>query len=295
MTSMRKQMRNRVSIAAATAALFLLTQPAQGQVIDGTLLKIKTSGTFNLGYQESAPPFSFAGPDKRPAGYSIELCMVAARAVQTKLGLADLKLAWVPVTAANRLQMVVDGKVDLECSTTTASLSRQERVDFSLTTFVDGAGMLHLASTTVRSAADLAGKRVAVIPATTTEKALTDALRAQFVTANIVLVKDHAEGLAAVEDGKAEAFASDRGVLAGLALSSKDPKRFAMSRQGFSYEPIALMMRRNDAAFRLVVNRALADLYRSGNIVTIYERWFGALGQPGEGLLAMYMLNSLPE
>jgi ABC-type amino acid transport substrate-binding protein len=129
----------------------------------------------------------------------------------------------------------------------------------------------------------LAGKKVAVIPETDDrEGAHTNALREQFVTATLVRVKDHAEGIAAVEKGTVDAFASDRGVLAGLALSSKDPKRFAMSRHGFSYEPIALMVRRNDAAFRLVVNRALADLYRSGNIVTIYERWFGGLGQPGE-------------
>jgi ABC-type amino acid transport substrate-binding protein len=191
--------------------------------------------------------------------------------------------------------MVVDGKVDLECSTTTASLSRQERVDFSLMTFVDGAGLLTLADKTVGSTADLGGKRIAVIPETTTERILAEGLKAQSVTATIVPVKDHAQGLAAVDEGRADVFVSDRGVLAGVAFTSKDPKRFALSRNALSYEPYGLMMRRNDAAFRLVVNRALAELYRSGAIIPIYERWLGALGAPGEALQAMYLLNGLPD
>jgi ABC-type amino acid transport substrate-binding protein len=288
-------MRERAAMAFVLLAMLFLAHPARGQLLDGTLLKIKSSGTLTLGYRESSPPFSFARPDNRPAGYSVDLCIVVAGAIQKKLGLADLKLAWVPVSAENRIQMVVDGKVDIECSTTTASLSRQERVDFSLMTFVDGAGLLTLSGNTVRNAADLAGKRIAVIPETTTEKALAEALRAQFVTATMVRVKDHAQGLAALDEARADAFASDRSVLAALALTSKDPKRFALSRHGFSYEPYGLMVRRNDAAFRLVVNRALADLYRSGAVAPIYERWFGALGQPGEALQAMYFLNALPE
>jgi glutamate/aspartate transport system substrate-binding protein len=288
-------MRERAAMVVVLLAMLFLAYPARGQLLDGTLLKIKSAGTVTFGYRDSSPPFSFAGPDKRPAGYSIDLCMVIAGAIQKKLGLTDLKLAWVPVSAENRVQMVVDQKVDIECSSTTASLSRQERVDFSLTTFVDGAGLLTLADTTVRGAADLAGKRIAVIPDTTTEKALAAAIKLQFVTVKTVPVKDHAQGLAALDEGRADAFASDRSILAALALTSKDPKRFALSRHAFSYEPYGLMVRRNDAAFRLVVNRALAELYRSGGIVQIYDRWFGPLGQPGEALQAMYLLNALPE
>lgn len=288
-------MRERASMVVVLLATLCLAHPARAQLLDATLLKIKSSGTLAVGYRDSSPPFSFAGPDNRPAGYSIELCMVVAGAIQKKLGLADLKLAWVPVTAENRVQMVVDKKVDIECSTTTASLSRQERVDFSLMTFVDGAGLLTRSDTTIRGAADLAGKRIAVIPDTTTQKALAEALKAQFVEVKTVDVKDHVEGMAALDEGRADAFASDRSVLAALALSSKDPKRFALSRHSFSYEPYGLMVRRNDAAFRLVVNRALADLYRSGRIAAIYDRWMGALGQPGEALQAMFVLNALPE
>jgi ABC-type amino acid transport substrate-binding protein len=285
-------MRERALIAVLLATLFLAL-PARAQFLDGTLLKIKSSGTISLGYRDSSPPFSFAAPDGRPAGYSVDLCKVAAGAIQRKLGLADLKLDWVAVTAESRVQMVVDGKVDIECSTTTASLARQERVDFSLMTFVDGAGLLTLSDNASRT--DLSGLRIAVIPETTTEKAIAEAMKAQLLTVKMVPVKDHAQGMAALEEGRADAFASDRSVLAALALKSKDPKRYALSRQSFSYEPYGLMMKRNDAAFRIVVNRALADIYRSGVVVQIYERWFGALGAPGEALQAMYLLNALPD
>jgi glutamate/aspartate transport system substrate-binding protein len=272
----------------------ILVSAALGQDLDGTLKKIKTSGTFTIGYQESAPPFSFPGPDKRPVGYSIDLCTHVASAIQKQLGV-NLKLDWVPVTAENRIDMVAQGKVDIECSTTTASLSRQEKVDFSLMTFVDGGSLIAKADTNIRGLPDLAGKRIAVIPGTTTETALTKFLKEEFVTVEIVRVKNHVEGLAAVEKGSAEAFASDRGILMGLAVTSKDPTRFALANMLFSYEPYGFMVRRNDSAFRLAVNRALAALYRSGDIVPIYERWFGAFGKPTQAMLSMYLLNGLPE
>jgi ABC-type amino acid transport substrate-binding protein len=199
------------------------------------------------------------------------------------------------VTAENRIQMVVQGKVDIECGTTTITLSRQEQVDFSLMTFIDGAGLLTAAGVNWRGAADLADKRIAVIPGTTTEKALADVLKKEFITVQIIKVKDHLEGLAAVEKGSADAFAADRGTLAGIAITSKDPRRFALANVVFSYEPYGLMLRRNDPAFRLAVNRALAELYRSGGFIPIYERWFGVFGKPPEAILAMYMLNGLPE
>jgi glutamate/aspartate transport system substrate-binding protein len=282
-------------VFSALLTALLLAGSALSQDLDGTLKKIKTSGTFTIGYREAAPPFSFPGPDKRPVGYSIDICMHAAGAIQQQLGMADLKLNWVPVTAENRIDMVAQGKVDIECGTTTITLSRQERVDFSLMTFIDGAGLLTTAGANLRGIADLTDKRIAVIPSTTTEKALNDFLKKEFITVKVVPVKDHLEGLAAVEKGLADAFASDRGTLVGIAITSKDPKRFALANVVFSYEPYGLMLRRNDAAFRLAVNRALAGLYRSGGFIPIYERWFGMFGKPSEAIQAMYILNGLPE
>lgn len=280
----------------ALLAVLALIGTALGQELDGTLKKIKTTKTFTIGYRESAPPFSFMRSDKRPMGYSIDLCMNVASAIEKQLGLENLELNWVPVTAENRVDMVARGKVDIECGTTTATLSRQEQVDFSLMTFVDGGSLLTMADAKPGTGLnDLAGKRIALIPGTTTEKALTEFLKNQFITVEVVRVKDHAEGVAAIEANKADAFASDRGILLGLALTSKDPKRFAFAKLLFSYEPYGLMMRRNDAAFRLVVNQALASLYRSGAIVEIYQRWFSAFGKPSDMLQAMYLLNGLPE
>jgi glutamate/aspartate transport system substrate-binding protein len=272
----------------------ILAGPVWSQDVEGTLKKIKASSTLNLGYLESAPPFSFPGPDRRPVGYSIDLCTHVAGAIQKQLGV-NLKLNWVPVTTENRVEMVASGKVDIECGTSTASLTRQERVDFTLMTFVDGGGLLTKADFKLSAMADLADKRIAVIPGTTTEAALGKFLKEEFVSVKYVPVKNHVEGLAAIEKGSAEAFASDRGILVGLAVTSKDPKLYALPNIFFSYEPYGFMVRRNDADFRLLVNRALASLYRSGGIAPIYDRWFGSLGTPSPAIKAMYFLNALPE
>ncbi|MGZ9262042.1 MAG: amino acid ABC transporter substrate-binding protein [Candidatus Binatia bacterium] len=287
-------MTNRKVLFGALLAVSIMSQAASGQELDGTLKKVKESSTLTLGYLESAPPFSFPGPDRRPVGYSIDLCTQIASAIQKQLGVS-LKLNWVPVTTANRLDMVAAGKVDIECGTTTASLSRQERVDFSLMTFVDGGGLLTKSDLKLGAVADLADKRIAVIPGTTTQAALEKYLKEEFVAVKTIPVKNHVEGVAAIEKGSADAFASDRGILIGLAVTSKDPSRFALPSIIFSYEPYGFMVRRNDAAFRLAVNRALAEIYRSGNIGSIYERWFGAFGKPSAAILSMYLLNGLPE
>ncbi len=273
----------------------LSVQSVEAQALDGTLKKIKDSSTMNLGYLTDAPPFSFLGPDKKPAGYSIDLCTRIASSIQKQLSV-NLKLNWVELTAENRISMVEQGKVDIECGTTTASLSRYEKVDFSLMTYVDGGTLLTLANSPLRSLSDLSGKKIAVITGTTTETALAKFLKEQFVTGvQLMPVKDHIEGRTALENGTVEAFASDQAILIALALTAKDPKRFALADGLFSYEPYAFMLRRNDPSFRLAVNRALAALYRSGEVLPIYDSWFGALGKVGDAIEAMYMINGLPE
>ena len=283
---------------SGSALLIVMTlfasQSVEGQELDGTLKRIKASGTINLGYLQFAPPFSLLGADKIPAGYSIDLCKHVASVIQKQLNV-NLKLNWVEVTTENRMNLVDQGKVDLECSTSTITLSRQDKVDFSLMTFIDGASFLTLTSSPIRSLSDLSGKRIAVIPGTTTEKALAKFLKDEFITAVTVPVKDHTEGRTALERGNVAALASDQGILIGLALTTADPKRFTLSDRLISYEPYGFMLHRNDAAFRTAVNRALAGLYRSGEVLAIYDRWFGVLGKPSEALKGMYMLNGLPE
>jgi ABC-type amino acid transport substrate-binding protein len=190
---------------------------------------------------------------------------------------------------------VVNGAVDLECGSTTASLKRQEQVDFSLLTFVDGGSLLVTDGSQIIGVATLGGKRVAVIPGTTTEKSLDEAMKRYSVTATVVPVKDHAAGVAALDSGAADAYASDRVILIGIGRTSKDPAKLSLVEDFFSYEPYGLMMRRGDPAFRLSVNRALAAMYRSRAVVPIFEKWFGSMSTAGHLIGAMYVINGLPE
>ena len=289
----------KTAIAGVCALLIVIpmiaVQSVEAQTLDGTLKRIKDSGTMNLGYLADASPFSSLGADKKPTGYSVELCTRIANAIQKQLNVT-VKQNWVAVTVENRISMVEQGKVDLECSTTTATISRSDKVDFSLMTFVDGAALLTVNNSRLRSLTDMAGKKIAVIKGTTTETALNKFLKDQAITTTqITAVKDRIEGRTALENGTVDAFASDQAVLIGLALTAKDPKRFIMVDGLFSYEPYAFMMRRNDAAFRTSVNRVLAALYRSGDVLPIYNKWFGTLGKVSEPVQLMYMVNGLPE
>ncbi|HUM18448.1 MAG TPA: amino acid ABC transporter substrate-binding protein [Candidatus Nitrosotalea sp.] len=275
--------------------LALLAGPALAAEPEATLKKIKRTNTITLGYRESSRPFSFVGDDGKPAGYSVELCTRVAAAVSKELSLPNLQTKWVKVTVENRMQAVANGTVDLECGSTTASLKRQEMVDFSLLTFVDGGSLLVTDSSQILGVSTLSGKRVAIIPGTTTEKSLNDAIKRHTVSPTLVPVKDHAAGVAALDAGTADAYASDRVILIGIGRTSKDPAKLSLVEEFFSYEPYGLMMRRGDPDFRLSVNRALAALYRSREIVPIYEKWFGSMSTAGALIGAMYMINGLPE
>jgi ABC-type amino acid transport substrate-binding protein len=261
----------------------------------GTLEKIKAGGMINLGYREASIPFSYVGDNRLPAGYSVELCQRIAASIQRQLGLAELKLHWVPVAPGNRTAKLQSGEIDLECGSTTNTLSRQEQVDFSLLTFADGGSLLLKIGSTMKGLADAGGKKLGVVPGTTTERTLREGLAKQKIAAELVNLKDHAEGLVAVMDGRIDAYASDRVILVGLILGSGNQKTLRVSEELYSYEPYALMLRKGDTAFRLAVNRELARLYRSEEIYAIYERWLGVLGTPGPLLKDLYFLNGLPE
>jgi len=273
----------------------MLTAPALGAELDGTLKKIKRTNTITLGYREASRPFSFIGDDGKPAGYSVDLCTRVAASVGTELALPNLQVKWVKVTVENRIRSVVNGTIDLECGSTTASLSRQEQVDFSLMTFIDGGSLLVTDASRIRGISTLGGQRVAIIPGTTTEKSLADTLKKHGVTATMVPVKDHDAGVVALDNGTADAYASDRVILIGIGRTSKDPAKLSLVDEFFSYEPYGLMLRRGDAAFRLSVNRALAALYRSRDVAPIFEKWFGSMTTAGPMIGAMFLMNGLPE
>jgi ABC-type amino acid transport substrate-binding protein len=281
--------------SCAAAALCLVIGLAPAAEPSRTLERIKSDATIHLGYRSGASPFSFKERDGSVRGYSAELCVHVAAAIQKRLGLASLKVEWTPLDADDRLDAVARGRVDIECGTTTISLSRYEKVDFSLPIFVDGGSVLTPVLGKIEHFADLNGKRIAVIPGTTTESALKRQLDVAGVKADLVPVKSGFDGLAALTQGKVEGYASDRLVLVSLREAAAEPEKLQLLDKDFSYEPYALTVRRDDPDFRLAVNRALVDLYRSGDIDQIFYRWLGSLGVPGPLLNAMFYLSTLPE
>jgi len=261
-----------------------------------TLDKIRKSGVITLGYIDGAAPFSYADGNGQPQGYSVELCNAVAEGVAAQLKRQGLKVRWVKLTIQDRIDAVRAGKVDLECSTTTWTLSRQQLVDFSLVTFVDGGSMLVRSDADIARVADFDGKRIAVISGTTTERALRDALQRGTVKAELVSIKTRDEGLALLREGQVQGLASDRTALIGVVvMSGRGGGQFKLLDQDFSIEQYALMLRRNDADFRLAVNRVLARVYRSGEIEKIYGRWLGPLGPPSMLLSATYFIQNLAE
>jgi ABC-type amino acid transport substrate-binding protein len=282
---------------ALTAALAGCASTGGGAAAPmATLDRIKATKTILLGYRDSSVPFSFVDRSQAPAGYSVDLCQRVVEELRRDLKLPDLQPKWVPVTVENRQSAVIAGTVDLECGSTTNTLSRQEQVDFSLTTFITGASLV--ARSDANLSGDLASVRIAIIPGTTTDAIIKDAMARSAAGAGrtqLLAVKDHAEGLAAVANGTVDVYATDRAILIGLILAAPDPRRFALLDRYFSYEPYALMMRRGDPDFRLAVNRALARLYRSGQVLEIYGKWFGAWGPPSALTVALYAIEGLPD
>lgn len=271
--------------------LFICSLPAQAQALTGTLQKIRDGGVIHLGFREASPPFSSMGADRRPSGYSIDLCVYVVGAVQKQLGLATLKINWVPVTAANRIDQVASGNVDLECGTTTITLGRMARVDFSSMIFIDGSTMLVRADSGMRRIADAVGKRVAVVSGTTSEARLRQAVRQEQVKVTLVPFPSEPAALAALREKSVDAYANDRLLLIGLAVA-EGANTLALLEEDFSVEPYALMMRRNDADFRLAVNRALARLYRSVELTDLYAKWFGKFGRPSSVLQSAYLFGA---
>jgi ABC-type amino acid transport substrate-binding protein len=282
---------------SAAVAVCLAFGPvlAEAAAPSPTLDRIKEARAITLGYRNDAAPFSFKDREGRVLGYSVELCARVATAVQKDLGLPEMRVLWTPLEAADRIAAVASGRVDIECGTTTATLTRMKAVDFSLPIFVDGGSVLVRAKSRLKRLADLSGKKIAVIGGTTTEEAIVRALNALSSTAILVPVNDGAAGMRELARGGVDAYAADRVVLARLRQRQAKPADFDFIEGDFSFEPYALVMGREDPELRLIVNRTLAGLYRSGDIDPIFQRWLGHLGRPGALLHSMFYLNTLPE
>jgi ABC-type amino acid transport substrate-binding protein len=261
----------------------------------GTLERIRERGSINLGYMQDAVPFSFLGADKQAQGYSVDLCREIALGIRAQLKLDKLEARWVPLAIDDRIEAVRSGRVDIECSTTTWTLSRNASVDFSLITFVDGGSILSNTAAPLARFQDFDGRKVAVIAGTTTEKVLRAALAQRKMKSEVVPVRTRGEGLKMLEESRVAGFAADRTTLIGIAATTPGKSTFLLLDEDFSVEPYALALPRGDPEFRLAVNRVLAGLYRGGGIVPIYNRWLGSLGPPSLLLSAAYFMQALDE
>jgi ABC-type amino acid transport substrate-binding protein len=288
---------NSCAIVLSLAA-FLIWPDSEllAQDTEGTLDKIARTGEFLIGYRTDASPLSYENADGQPSGYSVDMCRRIAAGVKAHLGNKDIETKFVRVSSEERISAVVNGKIDIECGSTTVTLSRQEQVDFTLPTFVTGGSVLSLAESEITGMSDLSGKKVGVVNGTTTVEQLRNYLQENLIDAEVVIVGDRNEGMNRLNRSNIDAFASDQIVLIGQVIEAAFPNRYSLVDETFSYEPYGLVVRRNDADFRLVANQAISQLYRSGQHIQIFNKWIGRIGiRPSPILVAMYQLNTLPE
>lgn len=283
---------------ALLAALCLAPALALAQAnppLEGRLKRIAETRAITVAYRTDALPFSFEDADRKPAGYTVDLCRSVIGLIEKRVNVVPLQVKWVAVTTQNRLQTVAGGGADMECGATSVTLGRMNEVGFSSLTFVDGTGLLVRAANPAKSLIDLANQKIGVIPGTSNERALAEALKSKVVTATVVPVKNRDDGLAQLEAGQIDALASDRVLLVGLAAKAKDPKAMALLADALSYEPYAIVLPRGDWQLQQAVDSALAQIYRSAALPEIYNRWFGAMGAPNPVLEVMFALGRLPE
>ncbi|TNF79577.1 MAG: amino acid ABC transporter substrate-binding protein [Gammaproteobacteria bacterium] len=282
----------------ALALMALTIASIQGvPAVAGALDEIRETGELRLAYRMESPPFSSKAPDAlAPEGFTIDICRIIARDIQSNLGLDEMKITWVKVDADERIQAIAEGRAHIECGITSVTLSRQEHVDFSNLFYATGASLMILNSSEIRNIDDLGNKRVSVVEGTTTEQVLTEALEQRGINARIVRVPNHADALKRLVNKNTDAMAADQATLFGIGFKSQGEQRLVITEDMLSFEPYALPLPRNDADFRLVVNRSLSNLYQRGDVGRSWERHFGVHGvKPTQMLLTLYRLNSFAE
>ena len=280
------------ALALASGALFA------GDALAGTLDQLRDSKTMRIAYDPDAPPYSYIVPgspsNADPQGYSVDLCRAVFDTLREQLKIPDMKLVYVAVNSRDRFDALTGDKADLLCTSTTATLARRQTVDFSIPIFIDGASFV-IRPDGPRDVKLLAGKKVGVLPGTTTEQELRRALTGTKINADIVLVKTNQEGIDLLAKGQVVAYFADRATLTFLLRKEKQLANLLMADTYLSIEPIALALRRGDGDFRLAVDTALSHIYRRGEIMTIFKMAFGALSTPSPLLAALYQMAGLPD
>jgi glutamate/aspartate transport system substrate-binding protein len=260
-----------LALAALAAAL---AAPAHAQALTGTLKKIKDSGTITLGHRDSSIPFSYYDDKQQVVGYAMDLCMRIVDAVKAELKMPSIQVKLNPVTSATRIPLMANGTIDLECGSTTNNLERQQQVGFTITHFVTATRYVAKKSSGIKTLMDLKGKTVVSTSGTTNIKWLTAANNEKKLGMSIVAAKDHAEAFLMVDTGRAVAFFMDDILLYSLVANSKNPGDWVIGAEAYTVEPYGIMLRKDDPAFKKVVDAAMTRIYKGGEINAIYDKWF---------------------
>jgi len=261
-----------IVLSLATSALF--NGAALADELTGTLKKIKDTGAITLGHRESSVPFSYYDDKQQVVGYAMDLCRKIVDAVKAELKMDKLEVKLNPVTSATRIPLIANGTVDLECGSTTNNLERQKQVAYTITHFVTANRFVSKKSANLKSVDDLKGKTISSTSGTTNIKQITEIGAQKNLGLNILAAKDHAEAFLMLETDRAAAFVMDDILLYSLVAESKTPADYVISSEPLSIEPYGIMLRRDDPAFKKVVDAAMTNIYKSGAINGIYEKWF---------------------
>lgn len=288
-------MKNKILGLVAGLSLVASATTTVAAEFTGTLKKIADSGTIVIGHRESSVPFAYLDENQKPIGYSMDLCHRIVDDVEKVVG-KSLNVRYVPVNPKTRLALIANGTIDLECGSTTNKLSRQEQVEYLPVTFITGTKILVRKNSGIKSVKDLDGKAIALAQGTTNEKAIKAAVEQMGLNVKVLPVRDHAEGFLSLETDRVDAYSTDHILLFGLISKAKNPNDYEVVGEFLSYDPYAIMVRRDDSAFELVGKRTIASLFRSGEINTIYDKWFEPLGVGRTQLLNnAFQIQALPE
>jgi glutamate/aspartate transport system substrate-binding protein len=248
---------------------------AQGAfAASATLDKIKSTGAVTMGVRESSIPMSYTTGDSRFDGFHVEVCRMILNDIKDKLGLSTLRINYQPVTGQNRIPLVQNGTVDIECGTTTNNTARQRDVSFANTLYVEEVRIAVKANSGINSISQLAGKKVATTTGTTSVQILRKHEKATGVNFDEVFGKDHSDSFLLLESGRADAFVMDGSILAGNIANSRNPKDFKIVGEVLSVEPIAIMVRKDDPQFKAAVNAAIAKIVANGSMPKLWDKWF---------------------
>ncbi|MEH2472255.1 glutamate/aspartate transport system substrate-binding protein [Nitrobacteraceae bacterium AZCC 2161] len=265
----------RIHLLGTVIVAAICAGQAQAQELTGTLKKIKDTGAITIGFRDSSVPFSYLDDSQKPIGFAMDICYKIVDAVKKNLKLDKLEVKLNPVTSATRIPLIANGTVDLECGSTTNNADRQKQVSFTNTHFLTASRFVSKKASKINSIDDLKGKSVVSTSGTTNIKQLTEANAARNLGINVIAAKDHAEAFLMVETDRAVAFVMDDILLASLAAGSKDPGAYVISKDAFSKpEPYGIMLRKDDAPFKKVVDGATAALYTSADGKKLYDKWF---------------------